>query len=182
MTTTVIIVHGWEGKPDSNWFVWLKEKLEEKGVRVFTPQFPPDKEPLEHDWTDVLDANAHGWKEVVLVGHSLGVITILRYLQAKRTHVRAAILVAGFARPINIPELQDFFKTPLDFDAIKNSCSHFRVISSDDDPSVPQAEGEYLAHMLNVPLSVEKGKKHFNDEANIKELPIVLHAVLAACK
>ncbi|MDO8240814.1 MAG: hypothetical protein Q7T51_02465 [Candidatus Moranbacteria bacterium] len=34
MKKKVFIIHGWEGKPDSNWFPWMKTELEKENVQV----------------------------------------------------------------------------------------------------------------------------------------------------
>jgi len=33
------IIHGTYGKPEENWFTWLKENLEERGHEVIVPSF-----------------------------------------------------------------------------------------------------------------------------------------------
>ena len=40
MKPNIFIFHGTEGHSQENWFPWLKAKLEEKGCKVFVPQFP----------------------------------------------------------------------------------------------------------------------------------------------
>lgn len=39
------IIHGWEGRPDSNWFPWLKTELESQGFAVEVPQMPNAAHP-----------------------------------------------------------------------------------------------------------------------------------------
>ncbi len=77
----VIIIHGWEGKPESNWFPWLRNELEKRGVKVEVPEMPDTDHPKESEWVphlaNIIDTPD---EHTVLVGHSLGGITILRYL------------------------------------------------------------------------------------------------------
>ncbi len=44
----VFIFHGSSGYPEENWFPWLKQKLEDKGLEVFVPKFPtPEGQSFE---------------------------------------------------------------------------------------------------------------------------------------
>ena len=56
MPNNIFIFHGTEGYPEENWFPWLKEKLENKGYKVFVPQFPsPPVVPTKiAEWFDVI--------------------------------------------------------------------------------------------------------------------------------
>lgn len=42
---TAIILHGTLGSPDSNWFQWLKNELEQRGLTVWLPQLPQAEQP-----------------------------------------------------------------------------------------------------------------------------------------
>src|SRR3989344_2119843 len=75
---------------------------------------PEPENPLLKDWVNKL-SNIVGIPDqnTYLVGHSLGVITILKYLEAlpgKQT-IGGAVLIAGFSTPIpDMPrELNNFF-------------------------------------------------------------------------
>ena len=76
-----IIVHGWDGFPEEAWFPWLKRELEARGFTVDVPQMPEAATPKIDLWVPAL-AQAVGAPDVelVLIGHSIGVQTILRYL------------------------------------------------------------------------------------------------------
>jgi predicted alpha/beta hydrolase family esterase len=174
----VIIVHGWEGKPESNWFPWLARELETQGVTVVRPQFPPDTTPSLANWLAVLEAQSPD-ENTVLVGHSLGVITILRHLQSRETPIRGAVLVAGFARDIGISELQDFFRDDVNFNRVREQCPQSTIINSDNDPYVPLAEGEFIAAGLRTPLVIAHGKKHLNEDEGVIEYKPIFDAVLS---
>src|SRR3989344_5415266 len=50
MGKNVFIFHGIYGSPDENWFPWLKKELEERGVIVHIPHFPPHEHLKPVDW------------------------------------------------------------------------------------------------------------------------------------
>ena len=111
----VFIIHGWEGKPTSNWFPWLKEELEKKDYEAITPEMPNSYEPQCSEWVAHLN-------EIVgtpspsdyLVGHSLAVIAIFRYLERLKPgqQVGGAVLVSGFPLDLGIKQHHGFFDKP----------------------------------------------------------------------
>ncbi|MCX6744660.1 MAG: alpha/beta hydrolase, partial [Candidatus Parcubacteria bacterium] len=124
----VFIVHGWGGNPSEAWFPWLKKQLEAKGIEVFVPQMPDTEHPVIDRWVSFL-AYQIGWPDskVYLVGHSIGVQTILRYLQTLDRPIGGVVSVAGFYRLIphslEGPEedklAKPWLETPIDSDKVK---------------------------------------------------------------
>ena len=48
----VVILHGAYGRPDSNWFLWLAERVQAAGHETLLPRFPtPQGQSLEA-WLD----------------------------------------------------------------------------------------------------------------------------------
>lgn len=119
-----------------------------------------------------------------LVGHSVGCITILRYLEqlGKDEKVGGVVLVAGFTDDLGFAELKNFFETPIDFAKIKSKSDNFVLIHSDNDPYVPLKYGELLKEKLGAKLIVKHNMGHFSgpvdEEKNVTRLPDVIKAVL----
>lgn len=136
----VYIIHGYGGNPDKNWFPWLKSELEKLGIAVEVFLMPNTDNPTYDVWLSHLQSNIKNPDiDVYLVGHSLGCISIVQYLNNLKSgsKIGGAILVAGFISPIHFKELNGFFEVPLDDQKIKNSCKNIVAISSDDDPHIP---------------------------------------------
>ncbi|OGI27982.1 MAG: hypothetical protein A2359_02140 [Candidatus Moranbacteria bacterium RIFOXYB1_FULL_43_19] len=181
MSKRVFIIHGWEGTPDSNWFPWLASELEKKRFEIFVPQMPNADFPKMGEWVSHMqkvigkpDENTY------LVGHSLGVTAILRYLEslAGGKKVGGAILVAGVAKSIGIEELENFFETSFDYKKIKRAVKHFIVINSDNDPYVPMEHGEILREKLEAKLIIVTDGEHLNAGNGYFEFPLVFGEIL----
>ena len=139
MQKRVFLIHGWEGYPEEGWRPWLRTELEKRGFNVFVPAMPNTKRPKMNKWLNHLKKVVKNPnKDCYFVGHSLGCITILRYLETlkKNQKVGGAILVAGFTSNLGYKELQSFFKTPINWKKIKAQCKKFIAIHSDNDPYV----------------------------------------------
>lgn len=181
MAKRVYIIHGWEGRPDINWFGWLKGELEQKDFIVEAPFMPDTNHPTAEKWIAHLnEIIKNPDADTFFVGHSLGVVAILRYLETLSIdqHIGGAVLVAGFPEPIGKPELLSFFSAPLDYARIKNTTKHFIAIHSDNDPYVPLKNGEVLRDSLGAQLIIVPHAGHLNQENGFTELPIVLESVL----
>lgn len=178
--TNVFIFHGTEGYPEENWFPWMKKQLEEKGCRVFVPQFPsPPVVPSKiSEWFEVLKKYEKDIDEdTILIGHSLGGIFLLRVLEKLNHSVRAAVFVGT---PIGEKPIQNYDRDMsfsgfnFDWEKIKNMAKDFIVYHSDNDPYVGLENGKKLAENLGVDLTFVPNAGHFNAKAGYLEFPDLL--------
>ena len=115
----VVIIHCWEGYPNYCWYPDTKKELESKGYQVIVPDMPETDFPKLNGWLSKLREVVEETNEnVYLIGHSLGCITILRYLESLKENekVGGAILVAGFTDNLEYKEIKSFFEAPIDFE------------------------------------------------------------------
>lgn len=173
----VVIVHGYTGYPDKNWFPWLKERLEAQEVEVHVPQMPDTNEPKKDAWVAKLhEVVGEPDEDTFLVGHSLGCPAILRYLESFDTgkKVGGVVLVAGFAEDIGIEALDTFINEPFDFVSIQQAANSFVALSSDNDPYIELDVAKRMAQNTEAELIVESGAGHFNHKDGFTELPQAL--------
>jgi predicted alpha/beta hydrolase family esterase len=173
----VYIIHGYGGYPSKNWFPWLKSELTKLGVEVDVLSMPNTDDPKYSEWLEHIQSQILNPDEnTYLVGHSLGCITILQYLNNLKQGLRVGgiVLVAGFSTPIHFTELNSFFEVPLDEEKIKNNAGKMVAISSDNDPHVPYWQAEELRDRFDLELITIHNGQHLNEKAGYTELPIVL--------
>ncbi|MBI1999578.1 MAG: alpha/beta hydrolase [Parcubacteria group bacterium] len=98
-TWRVIIVHGLHSHPADCWFPWLKQALEERGFAAQVPRMPTPNAPEMKKWVATI-TKAIGMPNeyTILVGHSLGVIALLRYLETLQSGERVAGLISVAGR------------------------------------------------------------------------------------
>lgn len=179
------LIHGWQGTPEGGWRPWLKQRLEEKGFTVIMPAMPNTDHPKMNEWVNHLHKVVGRPDEnCIFVGHSLGCIASLRYVESLQPgqRVGAVFLVAGFADDINIPELHNFYETPINWNSIKSHCKKFVAINSDNDPYVPLEHGRTLAEKLGAKLIIAHGMGHMSGGEGFMELPVLLDEILAVVK
>ena len=115
---------------------------------------------------------------IFLVGHSLGVPAILRYLEAASTlPIAGAVLVSGPSEPNGNTAIDNFLEAPFNFGRIKERCPQFAVIHGDNDPLVPTSNAQFLAEQLDASLVMIPGGGHLNGSAGWRQLPECLTAL-----
>lgn len=177
----VFLIHGWEGRPDGHWFPWLALELRACGWEVNAPQMPHAAEPKVGEWLAFLKKYVgRPDKNTYFVGHSLGCITIARYLAelSPKTKVGGCIFVAGFSGRINVPEISEFYSLSFDPEKVKKHCDKFVMIFSDSDPYVPMEKSLEFAKQLGAKTILERGRGHFCASDGVTALPSVLKALL----
>ena len=180
----VIIVHGWGGDPDEGWFPWLKLELEARGYSVSVPEMPDTMHPKIDAWVSALrSAIGTPDEELVLVGHSVGCQTILRYLATIDATIAKAILVAPWVGLVGLGDeeewsiAQPWIETSIDFAAARSHCVSFSLFFSDNDPFVPLSNQSVLEEKLGATSTVYSGKGHLSEEHGVMELPDVLNTI-----
>jgi hypothetical protein len=171
MNSNVFIFHGTEGYPEENWFPWLKQKLEQKGNKVFVPQFPsPPVVPAKiSEWFNVLkNYEQYIDENSILIGHSLGSIFLLRVLEKLKYPIKAALFVGapiGIRPILNYDRDKAFSGFDFNWEEIKKKSQNFIVFHSDTDPYVDLENGKELAKNFGVELSFVPNAGHFNKKA-----------------
>ncbi|MBD8506529.1 serine hydrolase family protein [Hoyosella sp. G463] len=185
-TVRAIIVHGYSAHTGKHWFPWLDDELANRGHEVHRVVLPSPDEPDSGAWEAEL-ARAIGPvdDETVLIGHSLGCLSLLRHLDALGGGWRLGglVLVAGFLGTLpGLPELDACIGQGqgqgqgLDATALGARVRHAAVIHSDDDEIVPPELSAQLAEALGARDITVPGGGHFLED----ELPEALAEVLAA--
>lgn len=186
MRKQVFVIHGWGGNPNSDWLPWVKNQLEQRGYTVFVPEMPDTDNPQIDAWVDKL-TEVIGKPEHtdVLIGHSIGCQTIIRYLESslKDTKVEKVILVAPWhtlSEEIMSDEgdsviAKPWIETPIDFGKVRDKANSFIALFSEDDPDVPFEENnKWFNENLGVRTVVFKDKGHFTTADGVVELPEVV--------
>lgn len=180
-----IIAHCWGGSPEYCWYPWVKKELEKRGFEVLVPAFPDTDNPKFSEWLPKLEeAIGEPSEELYLIGHSLGCITIMRYLEGLKENqkIGGAVFVAGFNENVGFDEIQTFFETPMDLEKIKEKVKNgFVAIHSDDDPYVDLKYADVFKEKLNAEIIIKHKAKHFSGsvegEDTCSQLPDVVEGI-----
>jgi predicted alpha/beta hydrolase family esterase len=180
-----IIFHGTLGSPEGNWFAWLKDQLEERGLEVWLPQLPNAEQPSLREWLDFVHDGApfEVDEQTIIVGHSSG--AILAYLTAQENFkpVGALVAVSVFhENSLNWEPNLRLFDIEFGFDKIKRKSVKRICIHSDDDPYVPLEQARWVADNSDSEFIMIPGQGHFNLEKSIKykEFPKLLEILESA--
>lgn len=177
----VFIIHGYGADPGCNWFPWLKDELNKRGISAQAPDMPNANAPQCQEWVSLLkELIGQPDQNTILVGHSLGTAAILRYLETFKEGevVGDVFLVAGADANPGFPELDSFVAVPPDYKKIKKGAKSFTVIHSDDDPVVPFKMGQRLAKGLDAEFIQLSGLGHLNAGNGLFQMPIILEKIL----
>src|SRR3989344_9038135 len=141
----IVLVHRWDGSPDSDWYPWLKRELEKKGSVVIIPSFPHPERPTIDAWVPFLAAQVETPDtNTYFIGHSIGCQTVIRYLATLPTlqkiggvicvagwfHLSPAVMNEAGTREIANP----WIKTPIDLRKARVHTENVLAFFSNDDP------------------------------------------------
>ena len=178
----VYIIHGWDGYPENCWFPWLKTELEKRSYKVIIPEMPNPEEPDINSWVDTLKKEVHN--PAILIGHSIGCQTILRYLANTNTTCEGVFLVAPFVHLNHIETEEEkeiaapWLTTQINWKKIQKKAKKFVAFFSDNDPDVDITDAEIFKEKLQAKIIIEHNKGHFDDNAKVTEFSSLLKEIV----
>lgn len=181
----VIIIHCWEGYPEYCWYPYAKKALEQLGFQVEVPLFPDTEKPQLNKWLSHLQSViGESDEELFLVGHSVGCITILRYLESlsKGKKIGGVVFVAGYIGDLGYDELKNFFITPVNFQKVKSHCDKFIAIHSDNDPYVDIKFADFFKKELGAEVIIKNNMGHFSGSIESEQACLKLPEVVESVK
>lgn len=177
---TILILHGIQGYAGIHWQKWLNDQLTAKGHRVLMSNLPNAEHPDRSQWLQtvkkiVADCDL---SDLVIVGHSLGVVTALDFIEQASVSIKALVSVSGFSKDYNA-ELNSYFlkEKDINFEKARKNLKKAVVIYGDNDPYVPQEILKLLADKLNVKPTIIKNGGHLNTDAGFATFPELLKII-----
>jgi hypothetical protein len=178
----VFIIHGFGGEPNGGWRPWLMGELAKKDIYACALPMPTPEEPKREEWVKTInDVIKIPSEEIFLVGHSLGVPTILHYLENLPVGgIGGVVLVSGPIKVLSKDKyrlIDHFMNMPFDFEKIKNTCKKFVVIHGDNDQAVPFDQAKELSKNLSCELISIPNGEHLNGSSGWYKLPELLESL-----
>lgn len=176
MENNYFIIHGSFGSPHINWFPYLFKKIEEKGRKVYCPQFPIGVGLQNYDnWSKLmkyyLDLNLIN-KNTIIFGHSIAPSFICHFLIENNIKVKRLVFVCGFNNYLGINEEYDTVNKTMyinNIERIHNLCDDITCIYSDNDPYVKLDALESFANLVSNNKIIIKNGGHLNSEFGYNE-------------
>lgn len=178
-----VLLHGYGGSPEKDFFPWLKKELEKCGYRVQMPVLPHSDKPMASEKND-MEALSQGVQindNTVLLGHSLGAVVAMKALEQLDHPIRKLILVGGFLEPKfrdHDRAFKDTFNWVFNFEKIKENANSIIILHDRNDVAIPVDQGQKLFDALGgTLLEPAPVKSHFNGDQEPSVLPAVLDTV-----
>lgn len=187
--TGVLIVHGFQGHRDKNWYPWMRENLAIRGIPTVCPDLPEPDLPDIAKHMHTLDTyrDTIGGSPI-LVGHSLGGASVLRYVEHARLRPARVVLVAPVAHGVASianeeypPEFYEYRDTAYDEAYLREAIDEVLLFLSHDDPYIDyEPTLAYYRELFGDKLTLREYENagHFNANAGYTEFKDLLPYLL----
>ncbi len=167
------LIHGTSTR-DDDWFPWL-EQAAKPNIAVDRIMLPNPFAPDPQEWADAIDQQVPAQDGVILIAHSLGCISTLRFVERHDLHDARLLLVGAFDEPLPMyPQLNGFVQPRLDYQKVTPKVGQATVITAKDDPIAPYKGSVEVAHQLGAKLIVQATGGHFLGADGYTQFPLAL--------
>jgi uncharacterized protein len=163
----IVLSHALEQTPQGLWYSFISKLAKEKNLVSEIPQLPTPNQPTLKSWQETITPIANrSPQSTVLIGHSLGCVNLLHYLDSYHGKEKfpLLILVAPTVFEVGYDALKEFFDTPFELNSLKDKVENIVVIISPTDPVLkpdPLQHGMLLVKEADAKLIVIKRGNHF---------------------
>lgn len=172
----IVLIHGYNSGPDQNFHPWLAEQLRSRGFEVIAPKIPLEGEPEALACIEALVAAVGRLDEkTIILGHSLGGVMALRYLEAaEAASTPRAVILVGTPWQTKSEKTRNLFLSEFDYDVVAWKAKEFVVVHDKQDSMVPFDHAQKYQKMLNADLVETTGDDHFMDA----QYPVLLETII----
>lgn len=174
----VYIVPGFEASPESHWFNWLNNQVQQQGATCETIAWTDSSQPDLALWNaDLKQQLTRLNTETVIIAHSLGCLatlnTLSEQLNVNNTKIKAIFWVAGFHENLlTLPELNTFIQqSRVEQGLLRTYIQQRYVFFSTNDRFVPAPLSIRFGHSLNAQMIEVKQAGHFTSSDGYNEFP-----------
>jgi leucyl-tRNA synthetase len=172
-----VLLHGYTGSPEVNFFPWLKKELERRGAKVYVPELPNSNDPNVYDQVAEVLKSVPFDENTVLVGHSLGGVVAMKVLEQLKKPLRKTVLITSFTQNRFLDEPFRAYAFDWKFDAkkIKNNAGSIHILRDTTDDTVPQYQADNVKNLIGGTIfDFAAGAPHATGE---KEPGILKHCI-----
>lgn len=181
----IIIAHGWDGSSTADWMPWATTELRKQGYVVICPDFPNTKHPRIEEWVPFLSKIVGTPDDqTILIGHSIGCQTIMRYLETIDTPIAGVVYVAGFFETLHLGTnesdaiIRPWLETPINIDKIRQNMKFSVAILSNNDPYVPYDEAKVaFANAFGSEIVTMHGNGHITSDDGFGPFPQLIEII-----
>ncbi len=182
MNSNYFLMHGSFGSPFSNWIPWLREKIEEKGGIVYTPDLPTGVGIQNYEvWEKIMKCYVDAGlinEDTIIFAHSIAPVFVAKFLVMNRIKVKRVVFVCGFNNYLGIDPDYDAVNESMYFDNlsdVKKYVSDIICYYSDNDPYVNYNAEKEFADAITDKQIIISGGGHLNSESNYNEFSELLN-------
>lgn len=176
-----LIVHGSFGSPFGNWFPYLRNEIEKKGLVCYTPDFPTGVGYQSYEnWSKLLETYLNAGlinEDTVIFAHSSAPVFVSKFLVNHNIKVKRLVFVCGFNNYFGINTDYDTVNGSMYFDNledVKKLASEIICFYSKNDPYVKYEVEKAFADTVATKQIVIDDGGHLNAESGYTEFPQLL--------
>ncbi len=163
-----VLLHGYTGSSQADFFPCLKQELESRGAKVYAPDLPNTDEPNIDEQLEYVLKNHEFSEKTVLVTHSLGGIVAMKLLPKLKTKIASLVMIAPPLKTVfkdnkQRPALEKACDWQFDFTAVKQKAHFITVVADKEDDVVIIDQPKEIAERLDASYTeVVANAPHFN--------------------
>ncbi len=175
-----VLLHGYTGSVEANFFPWLKKELEKRGNKVWAQNLPNTDNPNIDEQAEFVLKNAQIDENTVILGHSLGSVVALKVLEKLEKPIKNLVLGAGFMQPGFLDHDKSFEEQIGQFDTqtIKKNVANIVLLRAKNDTAVPKERADYIKEQIGGEIiDFESKDDHICGEIEPKVLEVLLNSL-----
>lgn len=152
------------------WTPWLKQRLDNLGCETFFETMPDSIIARSEYWLPFMHDHVKIGENDVIIGWSSGAVAAMRY--AESYAVKGLVLISPSYTDLGdeLERQSGYFNKPWLWENIKSNSPKITLITSDNDPYIPQEEFDTIARELDAARIVVPNGEHFIERREFPEL------------